>query len=57
MLHQLLAAASHFAKNWWDNQSMTTRQALIVVVLQEQGRDHGNGLVDGGKSHLFTTRL
>src|SRR5437899_13100755 len=30
ILRQLPAAASHFATNWWDNQSMTTRQVLIV---------------------------
>jgi hypothetical protein len=30
MLQQLPAATSHFATNWWDNQSMTTRQVLIV---------------------------
>jgi len=30
MLRQLRAEASHFATNWWDNQSMTTRQILIV---------------------------
>src|ERR1700756_1159750 len=30
MLRQLPAAASHIATNWWDNQSMTTRQVLII---------------------------
>jgi hypothetical protein len=30
MFRRLTAAGSHFATNWWDNQSMTTRQVLIV---------------------------
>jgi hypothetical protein len=30
MLRQLPAAASHTATNWWDDQSMTTRQVLII---------------------------
>ena len=30
ILQQLPAAASHFPTNWWDNQSMTTRQVLII---------------------------
>ncbi len=30
MLQQFTVAISRFATNWWDNQSMTTRQVLIV---------------------------
>ena len=30
MLRQFRAESSYFPTNWWDNQSMTTRQVLIV---------------------------